>query len=63
MMSLVKAIPDGLRDHECKKTVLRKHPPVPYVPKKDPLQKIVSALKDQHLKTMIGNDTTLNLSI
>jgi hypothetical protein len=64
MMSLAKAVPDGLRDRECKRTILRKQqPPVLYVPKKDPVQEMVSALKDQHLKTTIGEDATLHLSI
>ncbi len=63
MMSLVKAVPDGLRDRERKRTVLCKCPPVPYVPEKDPVQERVSALKDQNLKTTIGEDTTLHLSI
>jgi hypothetical protein len=42
---------------------LHKHPLVPYVPKKDPVQERVSALKDQNLKTTIGEDTKLHLSI
>jgi hypothetical protein len=63
MMSLAKAVPDGLKDRECNRTVLRKCSPVPYIPGKDPVQETVSALKDQHLKTHIGEDTTLHLSI
>jgi hypothetical protein len=62
-MSLAKVVPDGLRDRECKSTILCKHPPVPYVPKKDLVQEMVSALKDQHLKTTLGEDKTLHLSI
>ncbi len=61
--SLAKAVPDNFRDHECKRTNLHKRPPVPYVPKKDPGQETVSALKDQGLKTTIREDTTLHLSI
>jgi hypothetical protein len=61
-MSLAKVVPDSLRDRECKRTFLRKCPPVPYIPKKDPVQETVSALKDQHLKTTIGEDTTLHLN-
>jgi hypothetical protein len=63
MMSLAKAVPDGLRDRDCKRTVLRERPPFPYIPEKDLGQETVSALKDQHLKTTIGEDTTLHLSI
>jgi hypothetical protein len=31
-MSLAKAAPDGLKDRECEKMVLRERPPIPYVP-------------------------------
>ena len=31
-MSLAKATPDGLKDRECEKMVLRERPPIPYVP-------------------------------
>jgi hypothetical protein len=62
-MSLAKVVSDGLRDRECKRTILRKCPPVPYVPEKDPVQETVSALKGQHLKTLIREDTTLHLSV
>jgi hypothetical protein len=63
MMSLAKAVPDGLKNCECKRTTLHKHPLVPYVSEKDPPQERVSALKDQSLKTMIGEVTKLHLSI
>jgi hypothetical protein len=59
-MSLTKVVPEGLRNRECKRTVLRKCPPVPYVPKLDPVQETVSALKGRRLKTLIGEDTTLH---
>jgi hypothetical protein len=62
-MSLGEAVPDGLRHCECKRTVLCKRPPVPYVPESDPVQETVSALKGQHLKTTIGEDTTLHLFV
>jgi hypothetical protein len=64
MMSLAKAVPEGIRDKECKRFALREHPPVPYVPEKDPVQETVSALKsDQSLKTTIGEDAELHLPI
>ncbi len=54
-MSLAKAVPEGIKDRECKRFALRESPPVPYVPEKDPVQEMVSALKsDQSLKTTIG---------
>jgi hypothetical protein len=34
-MSLAKAVPDGLKDRECKKTALHECPPIPYVSEKD----------------------------
>jgi hypothetical protein len=63
-MSLAKAVPEGIRDKECKRFALREHPPVPYVPEKDPIQETVSTLKsDQSLKTTIREDAELRLPI
>ncbi len=63
-MSLAKAVPEGIRDKECKKFPLQERPPVPYVPEKDPVQETVSTLKsDQSLKTTIGEDAELCLPI
>jgi hypothetical protein len=52
-MSLAKAAPNGLKDHECKKMALRERPPIPYVPEKDSVQEMVSSYKDNHLKMLI----------
>ena len=62
-MSLAKAVPDGLKDRECEKTPLRKCPPIPYVPEKDCVQETVSAYKDNHLKTQIGEGMELQVPI
>jgi hypothetical protein len=63
-MSLAKAVTKGIRDKECKRFGLHKCPLVPYVLRKDPIQKMVSALKsDQSLKTTIGGDAELSLPI
>jgi hypothetical protein len=63
-MSLAKALLDGLKDRECKRITLHKRPLVPYVPKKDVVQEMVSALKnDQSLKTIIGEGAELRLPI
>jgi hypothetical protein len=63
-MSLAKAVPEGIKDRECKRFALRECPSVPYVPEKDPIQETVSLLKsDQSLKTTIGADAELLLSI
>jgi hypothetical protein len=59
-----KAVSKGIRDKECKRFALSERPPVPYVPKKDPVQEMVSALKnDQSLKTTIWEDAELRLRI
>jgi hypothetical protein len=64
MMSLVKAVPDGIKDKECKRFALTKCPPVPYVPEKDPVQETVFTLKsDQSLNTTIGEDAELCIPI
>ena len=57
MMSQGKAAPDGLKDCECKKMVLRERPPIPYVPEKDSVQETVSSFKEAHLKTLIKEGT------
>ncbi len=63
-MSLVKAVPKGIKDRECERFARREYPPVPYVPKKDPVQETASLLKsDQSLKTTIGVDAELRLPI
>jgi hypothetical protein len=63
-MSLAKTVPEGIRDKECKRFALGKHPLVLYVPEKDPIQEIASALKrNQSLKTIIWDDAELCISI
>ncbi len=63
-MSLAKAVPDNIKDKECKRFAQQEHPPVPYMPEKDPVQKTVPTLKsDQSLKAIIGEDTELRLPI
>jgi hypothetical protein len=63
-MLLAKAVPEGIKDRECKRFALRECPPVPYVPEKDSVQETVSLLKsDQSLKTTIGADAELRLPI
>jgi hypothetical protein len=59
-MSLAKAVPDGIKDKECKRFALQECPPVTYVPENDPIREMVSALKsDQILKTTIREDAEL----
>ena len=59
-MSLLKAVPDGLKPRECKRTKLREPPPVPYVPTKDEVQEEDAKLKNLEIKTTTEKDTTLN---
>ena len=42
---------------------LRERPPIPYVPKKDSVQEMVSSFKDNHLKTLINEGTKLRVPI
>ncbi len=63
-MSLAKAVPEDIKDKECKRFALQVRPPVPYMPEKDPVQETVSTLKsDQSLKTTLGEDTELRIPI
>ncbi len=63
-MSIAKAVPKGIKDHECKRFALQECSLVPYVPEKDSVQEMVSLLKsDQSLKTTIGADAELRLPI
>jgi hypothetical protein len=58
-MSLEKAVPDSLKDCECKKVVSCEHPQIPHVPEKDCVQETISSFKDQHLKMQVGKGTEL----
>jgi hypothetical protein len=44
-MSLLKSVPEGLKQQECEQTKLSEPPPVPYVPMKDEVQEEVAKLK------------------
>ena len=60
MMSLAKSVPEGLNPQECKRTKLRKPPPVPYIPEKDKFQEDVTNLQKLQIKTLLEKDTMLN---
>jgi hypothetical protein len=63
-MSIAKAVPEGIKDHECKRFALQECPLVPYMPEKDSVQEMVSLLKsDQSLKTTIRAGAELCLPI
>jgi hypothetical protein len=58
MSCLAKSVPNGLKDHKCKNiTLQRKWPAFLCVFKKDCVQEMVSAFKDNHLKMHIGKGT------
>ncbi len=61
MMSQAKAVPDGLKDCECKKIALRERPSIPYVPEKDSVQETVSSFKKANLKMLIKEGTELRV--
>ena len=42
-MSHKKVAPEGLKPQECKRNVVRSNPPIPYIPKKDVIQKAVES--------------------
>ncbi len=62
-MSLSKSVPKGLNPCECKRTKLRKPPPVPYIPEKDKVQEGISKLRQLQIKTSLEKDTTLNFVV
>jgi hypothetical protein len=62
-MSLTKSVPDRLNPQECKRTKLRKPPPVPYIPKKDKVQEEVAKLRNLQIKTLLEKDTMLHFPV
>jgi hypothetical protein len=62
-MSLAKSVPKGLNPQECKRTKLRKPPPVPYIPEKDKVQEEVAKLQNLQIKTSFEKDTTLTFTV
>ncbi len=59
-MSLSKSVPEVLNPHKCKRTKLRKPPPVPYIPEKDKVHEEVAKLRQLQIKTSLEKDATLN---
>jgi hypothetical protein len=52
-MSLTKSVPDRLNPQECKHTMIREPPLVPYIPKKDKVQEEVVKLRNLQIKTSL----------
>jgi hypothetical protein len=53
-MCLAMAVPDRLKDRECKKIAFRECPPILCIPKNDCVQENISAFKEDHLKMQIS---------
>ncbi len=62
-MSMLKAVPDGLKARECKQIKFRELPPVPYVPVKDEVQDEAARIRSMEIKSTIEKDTTFNFSM
>jgi hypothetical protein len=60
---LQKSVLNGLNPQECKRTKLRKTPPVPYIPKKDKVQEEFAKLRNFQIKTSLEKDTTCNFLV
>ncbi len=58
-----KSVPNGLKPCKCERTKLREPPPMPYIPKKDEVQKEVMRLRNLQIKILLEKDTTLNFLV
>jgi hypothetical protein len=54
-MSTCKAVPEGLKNLECKKGNRKKHPPIPYVPVVDEVQEAIAKGKFFSYKIKLPN--------
>ncbi len=61
VMSTTKAVPEGLKNQECKKGNRKKCPPIPYVPMVDEVQEAVSKGKDFSYKIKLPNKTEFSV--
>ena len=61
-MSLAKAVPEGLKDQECKKGSRAKRPPIPYVPVVDRVQDVVNS-KERPMKIKLPDKTEIQVPI
>ena len=62
-MSTSKAVPQGLKNQECKKGNRKKHPPIPYVLVVDEVQEAVSKGKDFSYKIKLPDKTKFSVPI
>ncbi len=56
-MSTSKAVPEGLKNQECKKGNRKKRPPIPYVPVVDEVQEAITKRKKYFYKIKLSNKT------
>ena len=63
IMSTSKAVPDGLKNQECKKGNKKKRPPIPYMPVVDEVQEAVSKGKDFSYKIKLPDKTEFSVPI
>ena len=63
VMSMSKAVPEGLKNQECKKGNRKKRPPIPYVPVVDEVQEAISKGKDFSYKIKLPNKTKFSVPI
>ena len=61
-MSDSKAIPKGLKDHECEKGTPNR-PPIPYVPETDEVQETVQECRKQYFKIKLEDKTEFSVAI
>jgi hypothetical protein len=59
VMSMSKAVPEGLKNQECKKGNGKKRPPIPYVPVVDEVQEAIAKGKDFSYKIKLPNRPSL----
>jgi hypothetical protein len=62
-MSTSKAVPDGLKNQECKKGNRKKRPPIPYVPMVDEIQEAVNKGKEYSYKIKLPDKTEFSVPI
>jgi hypothetical protein len=62
-MILAKSVPEVLKPQDCKCMKLCKPLPIPYIPKKDKVQKKSARLRNLQIKTLLEKDMTLNFPV
>jgi hypothetical protein len=62
-MSTSKAVPEGLKNQECKKGNWKKHPPIPYIPIVDEVQEAIMKGKEYSYKIKLPAKIELSVPI